>query len=375
MSGKINTPHILLVIRHPVGGIRTYIKYIYTAPYFSSFRFTVITPESELPGMTGSYGSGPLMEYRICKGTAAAIMCETIRVLRKEKVDLIHAHGFTSGICSVLPSRIFSAPLIMTAHDVLLEKQFAGLRGKMKRFAVARLLRMIDVIHAVSHDVSANIRCILPELRENNLVTITNGITISQYEQQDKIDYQTEYGIGRDCYKIGFLGRFMAQKGFRYLIDAVELLINEYHLKGKIVVIVLGSGGFIREETELIEGKGLRDSFMFLPPAENVAPFIRGMDVVVVPSLWEACPLVPMETLVSGTPLIATDCIGLREVIRGTPAFVTEPANARSLAKTIVECMWDNRLEEFSLYQKTARERFDAAATSRQLKQLYECLL
>lgn len=372
MTGKINSPHVLLVIRHPVGGIRTYIKYIYTDPYFSSYRFTVITPESDLPAMNRSHGAGPAMEYRICKGAAAAIMRETIKVLRKEKVDLIHAHGFTSGICSVFPARLFSAPLIMTAHDVLLEKQFAGLRGKMKRFTVARLFRMIDVIHAVSYDVSANIRCILPEIRENNLVTITNGITISQYEQQDKIDYQTEYGISRDCYKIGFLGRFMSQKGFRYLIDAVELLIRGYHLKEKFVVIALGSGGFIREETDLIYGKGLRDSFLFLPPAENVAPYIHGMDVVVMPSLWEASGLVAMETLVSGIPLIASDCIGLREVISGSPAFVVEPANAKSLAKTIVESMRDNRLGEFRQYQQTARERFDAAATSRQLKELYE---
>jgi len=372
---KPHSPHILLVIRHPVGGIRTYIKYIYTAQYFSSYRFTVITPESELPKKSESPGDWPPMAYRICKGTASAIIRETIKILRSEKVELIHAHGFTSGICSALPARLFSVPLIMTAHDVLLEKQFAGIRGKIKRYAVAWLFQMIDVIHAVSQDVSANIRYSIPELGGKNLVTITNGITISQYEQQSKINYQTEYGIDEACYKIGFLGRFMSQKGFRYLIDAVELLVLEYHLKGKFVVIALGSGGFIREEMELINSKGLHDCFLFLPPAENVAPYIRGMDVVAMPSLWEASGLVAMEALVSGIPLIASDCIGLREVIGGSPAFVTEPANARALAKTIMESMRDNRLEDFRQYQHIARERFDAASTSRQLKQLYEGML
>ena len=41
---------------------------------------------------------------------------------------------------------------------------------------------------------------------------------------------------------------------------------------------------------------------LFLPFVTNIASTLKGLDVVVMPSLWEACPLLAMETLVAGIP-------------------------------------------------------------------------
>ena len=87
-------------------------------------------------------------------------------------------------------------------------------------------------------------------------------------------------------------------------------------------MLCFGWGGFIREEQVEIKRRGLENNFHFLPFQENPARAIRGVDVVVMPSLWEACPLLPMEVLVAGVPVIGTDCVGMREVLLDTPARV-----------------------------------------------------
>ena len=53
--------------------------------------------------------------------------------------------------------------------------------------------------------------------------------------------------------------------------------------------------------------------------------------LLAVPSLWEALPLLPMEAMVAGVPVLGTDCIGLREVLRDTPSRVVRAGEVGAL--------------------------------------------
>ena len=77
-------------------------------------------------------------------------------------------------------------------------------------------------------------------------------------------------------------------------------LINYYDRKDFRVVTVGGFGGFIREYKKEIEKKNLKDYFIFLNFQEKVAPVMKMFDILLIPSLGEACPLVPMEGLICG---------------------------------------------------------------------------
>ena len=98
---------------------------------------------------------------------------------------------------------------------------------------------------------------------------------------------------------------------------------------------------------------------------------INSINAVAMPSIWEACGLLAMEALVTGTPLIASDCIGLRLVIKGTPTFIAEGGNANSLAKAMESCIEDNKKDQFESYIPKAKARYDVRRTSEQLFNLY----
>jgi glycosyltransferase involved in cell wall biosynthesis len=261
----------------------------------------------------------------------------------------------------------------MTSHETLHDKQFAGLKGKIRRLGMAWLFGLIDKVHSVSHDAQANLSEYFPSLagKEGKCVVIPNGIEVERFLEAEPRNLRGELGLGDDVFLIGFLGRFMAPKGFRLLVDAVEILRNGNNLPKRPLVLTFGDGGFIREEKQAINEKGLEDSFRFMPFTSNVAGTIKGVDVVAMPSLWEACGLLAMEALVCGTPLIGSDCIGLREVLQGTPAIVVKAKDEIMLAEAIEKEVRNPVKKNFISFVEEAANRFDVRKQSLELMAIY----
>jgi glycosyltransferase involved in cell wall biosynthesis len=78
-----------------------------------------------------------------------------------------------------------------------------------------------------------------------------------------------------------------------------------------------------------------------------------------------------MEVLVTGTPIIGSDCIGLREVLQDSPASVIAPADARALADAIEFEMTAARRDEFMEWAPQAARRFALDGSVAGLHALY----
>jgi glycosyltransferase involved in cell wall biosynthesis len=167
----------------------------------------------------------------------------------------------------------------------------------------------------------------------------------------------------------------MSPKGFSYIVEAMNNLSKNRDLSKRSLVIAFGEGGFIREEKIRIQKSGLSEYFRFLPYTSNVAGSIKSLDVVVMPSLWEACGLLAMEVLVSGIPLIVTNCIGLREVTLDTPAYIVSTKNSTELSEGIRSFIVNDRKEVFKSFTKEAILRFDAKNQAYELKELIHTIV
>lgn len=371
---------VLLVVRWPVGGIRTFIRYVYRNFDPMKWSFTIVAPDlEEMKILVDDLANFDVVYVPVhgipIDGSSGfcKMFCSVSSLVIKGKYDLVHSHGFISGMCAAISAYFRRTPHLMTIHETLNDKQFASLKGRFRRGSMAWLFGLVDKVHSVSHDAQANLFEYFPALakKEEKCVVILNGIEVERFIEAESRDLRGELDLGADVYLIGFMGRFMAPKGFRFLVDAVEILRNEKGLPKRPLVLAFGDGGFIREEKARIKEKGLEDNFCFMPFASNVAGTIKGVDVVVIPSLWEACPLLPMEALVCGTPVIGSDCIGLREVLEGTPAKVVSKADAASLAFELSEEMRVSSKSRALDYQTKACKRFDVKATATEIQKLY----
>ncbi len=375
MNDKI---HILLVIWHPVGGIRTFLRYVYGQFSPAQYRLVILLPEtSELNATKEDLAhTDTQVEILPPNPSKFAFWARLLHILKKQRIDIVHSQGFTSGVLAAFPARLFKIPHLLTSHDVLRENQFRGLKGKIKKTILSFVLSMPDMIHSVSNDAQGNLLNFFPRLKKNlqKLCVIQNGVESKKFLIDGRTDLKKKNSLPKRHFLIGFFGRFMRQKGFDILINAVEILAQKSNYRD-FSIAAFGWGGFIREEQAEITRRNLTEYFTFMPFEPNIAQVLRGVDVVVMPSRWEACPLLPMEALIAGVPLIGTDCLGLREVLHNTPGIIIPKENPEALAEALDNEMHNNSAKLIEDYRNQAADRFDVHKQIESLRQKIQELI
>jgi len=371
----------LVVVRHPVGGIRTYLKYTYKYLDPLKYQFTIVTVRNP----EGSHIEHDLkiLAPHIIEIDESSNWYRFIRaiydLLAANEYDLIHSHGYTAGIMAAVVNHYFNLPHIVTSHGLFEKGQFTVTKyGKIKKLLVGYLLSKVDVIQSVSNDAEENVKEYFPKISKKKLKVIHNGVDIATFYGKNN-EYmrkalKIELNIDRQYYIYGYLGRFMPEKGFEKLIDAVEILSEDQLIIDKIKILVVNDGAYIREYKALIERRKLSKYFMFHGFIPDIRRILEGIDALVIPSLWEAYGLIAAEALLVSCPIIASECIGLREVITSTPAIKFKTADAQSLANAMrfyIDNIAEIRAKTES-YLPTARERYDSRKTAAKLDALFD---
>lgn len=367
---------ILLVVRWPDGGIRTHIRYFYRLLSPEKYDFAVIGPKRGLARIREDLSMHSISCYGAKSDSTAAFFAATASVFVTQRFDIVHSHGLTSAAAAVPWSRLTATPHLLTAHDVFLPGQFAGPRGTVRRHLVKSVLQSSENIQFVGSDVSDNWKSAFPAIEKScKLTTIRSGVEIERFHDSKVEDLKRQLSLAADTRLFGFLGRFMAQKGFVDIIHAVRILRDRGIGDERMVVLCVGADGYIREDRNLIRRLGLDSYFRFLDFRPDVGPVIRGLDAVLMPSRWEALGLLAMECMVAGTPLIASNCIGLREVVAGSAATIVPPSSPEALAEAMCQYVHNLPIGPARAFAGEAARVFDVRPAAAALGELYEQLM
>jgi glycosyltransferase involved in cell wall biosynthesis len=372
------TKRVLCVVRYPVGGIRTHLRY--NLPYLTEYgyRFTFVTPaETTQEALATTLAGLPDAEFVTVPGRGAACkLAPTIRrLVREQRFDAIHSHGFTSAVQVVRAAWGCGIPHVATIHDVVRPAQFPGVVGWFKRQALGWLLRQVTTLIPVGNDVRENLLEYLGPLRgrKDRLVVIRNGIDAAHYARthQPASELRHELGLDAGTPLWGFLGRFMEQKGFLPLAEALALF-RERHPEARFHVVAFGAGDNLTQYRRRVEELGLAGHVTFRAFVPDTAPVLQQLDLLLMPSQWEALALLPLEAMVAGVPVLGTDCIGLREVLRDTPSRMTRTGDREDLYRGLVEAWRDPWDEAARAYAPRAAHLYDNANSAQLLRDLLD---
>jgi glycosyltransferase involved in cell wall biosynthesis len=376
MTAPVN---ILNVIRYPIGGIRSYLRYTYSKLDPNTYRTTVVTVNRAEAQLLGS-GLAPMAVDVLTvpeKRAFASMTLMTDRLLRNGRVQIIHSQGTTAALVSDLSARRHGIPHVVTLHETFRAEQFAGPVGKLRRLLVGRALDRADHVIAVTKDALANLQAHIPlkPRTGDRIQVIRNGVSVDLLLKEAPLtglNVRQKYRIDPDTVLIGYIGRFMPEKGFDVLLDAVEQLHRQPGTVRPFVIAAVNDGAFLREYKEQIAQRGLESIFLFPGFQSSAAGILTELDAVIMPSRREAGPIVPMEALVLGCPLIASDCIGLRELISGTPALSTKAGNAQSLENAMRTFLSapSRHKDAATAYIPDARAAFDSSKAAADLDRL-----
>jgi len=177
-----------------------------------------------------------------------------------------------------------------------------------------------------------------------------------------------------------FVGRLVAKKGVDVLIDACALLRSEFPELGVEIV----GGGPLAEELAGRAGRaGVADRIRFLgpQPAEVVDAAFRRCSLLALPSRIDehgdrdGMPTVLVEALARGVPVVATDLVGIPEVVRhGETGLLVPPDDPPALAAAIARLVRDPKLarELAAEGRVLVAERFNPGRSARLLRALFE---
>lgn len=277
-----------------------------------------------------------------------------LRILRDEQFDVLNLHEPMVPGPNMTACLIKSAPLVGTFHA-------AGHIGPYvwARPAIAWLAGRLDKRVAVSADAIA--------LAERSLggtyELLHNGIHVEEF--RDAPPWPTEAPT------IFFIGRHEPRKGLAVLLEAMAELPADLRLW------VAGTGPDTAELARKHAGDPRIEWLGRISDAEK-ASRIRGADVFCAPSLGgESFGIVLLEGMAAGTPTVASNLPGYRNVARpDQDALLVPPGDAHALAEAVKRILGDDQLAKELRYAGLARaETFSMDSLAREYLRLFEELV
>ena len=208
---------------------------------------------------------------------------------------------------------------------------------------------------------------------DENITVIPNGVDVRRYQSRiERRRVRSELNLDDDHHLMSVVGTLKEQKGHRYLIEAVSLLVSEHP---QLRIAIVGDGELRHQLEAAVNTAELTDHVIFLGNRNDVPELLSASDSFVLPSLWEGLPMALIEAMAAGLPIIATEVSGTKQVmVADRTGLLVPPGDATALADAIRSLLSDPVQAETMGAAARARvvESFSAARQAQLHRNLYE---
>jgi glycosyltransferase involved in cell wall biosynthesis len=333
-------------------------------------------PDNHLQRAVRDSGSETVSWHRRRLLSAARIDVLTRR-MRESRVDLVHTHLLYSNVQGAAAAWRAGIPCVATLHNLYPSRRRAS--SVIKRAIEISVLRSTKTsVIAVTSEVAQAYSGQLFGLTSSRVTTIPNAIDLDRIERvlpSEAAETRADVLRGAAGPLLVSVGRIAPQKGFVDLVRAAEVLLPQYPEMRIVIAGRVGAAGpQVKQE---IARLGLEDSVVLLGERDDVPRLMRAADAFVLPSHWEGGPIVLLEAMAAGTPIVATRVGGIPEVIRdGENGVLVPPGQPELLARGIDTVLRDPLRASHML--EAARidvQSYRADAWARRIERLYDALL
>lgn len=276
-------------------------------------------------------------------GDLRALLAWT-RLLRSIRPDLTSVGTPKAGLLAGIASLVARVPRRVYVLRGLRYETSTGVARAVLRSLERVACACAHEVHAVSH--SLRDLAVADGLAAREKIVVigrgsSNGVDVARFTVttgERRAAKAERWPEGPDVPVIGFIGRIHPDKGLDLLADAVELLAREA-VPGRLLVV----GGSDSDLGEDLQRRLVDSGFdvEFTGAVDDVAPYLRVMDVLCLPTKREGFPNVVLEAAAAGIPTVATLATGVRDAIRdGETGLICPTRQPEELAeplRTLVE--------------------------------------
>lgn len=268
-----------------------------------------------------------------------------VRLLRREKFDIVHAHTpLAAAIARLAAWRVGGSRVVYTAHGFYFHDEmfwvfrwvFIGIEWFLGRFTHILLTQSEEDRRSAERY----------NLCKGGVISVIgNGVSPEKFKPsprpQDRSLLRTEHGVSDNTCIIISVGRLVAEKGYRELLEAMA------HVNGVLWLIGerLGSdhsSGLVEHLQKALVDPNLGPRIKLFGHREDVEVLLRAADVFVLPSYREGMPRSIIEAMMTGLPVVATDIRGCREEVIHNETGLLVPVGSVSALVCALSKMVEN---------------------------------
>ena len=271
----------------------------------------------------------PLLDRKVKRRVSLAYAFRLRRLVKGRQFDLVHAHVYASAAAAALACLGTGVPLVLTEHTDAL---WQGRRARsVSRFVYGRARRIIVVSSAIRQ------RLIRRDGVPPDRVTLVPNAVAGACETVASPP-ELPAGLG-DGPLVGVVARLQPEKGLDHFLKAVARVAP---LVPETRFIIVGDGPLRGELEALAKRLTVGESVCFLGFRSDAREITRLLDVLVVPSLTEGSPLVVLEAMAAGVPVVASDVGGIPDQVRHErEGLLVPPGEPEALADALFRLLRD----------------------------------
>ncbi len=284
----------------------------------------VLDPEAEVPPAISGATSGAvdLVPLRLPARAYAAERHAVHRLAAAHGADVVHTHGYRSDVIAGPIARRIGAARVSTAHGFT----GGGLRNRAYEWLQRRALRRCDAVVAVSDALARS----LADAGVPDVHTVVNG-ALQQEAPLSAAAARRELAAPEGGFHVGWVGRLSREKGPDVLLEALALLPVGLDWTATLV----GEGPLRRELEARAARPDLQGRVRLAGRLDDAVRLFSGFDAIVLSSRTEGTPVVLLEAIGTGTPVVATRVGGIEAAAGAGGAVFVEPEDAAGLARAV----------------------------------------
>ncbi len=278
----------------------------------------------------------PLWEVPVRHPWHRAAIGRIARIVEQEGFELLHSHTPRSCWAALRVGRMTGVPVVHTIHDVSLGNPSGMARRLLNRYTTG-VLRRADFVTAVS---PATLRIAERYRLGAQRVLIRNGVPAAGPLLEGPLrESPLPEGALPEEWIAGTVALLRPSKGIEVMIKALGRLRSG---RRKVRLRIVGrfeTRPYEREIHGLVDSLGVGDSIEFVGFTDDVPAELRRLDLFVLPSTGpEGLPMVMLEAMAHGLPIIGSDVAGISDVVRdGVDGRIFAAGDDQALAATIDE--------------------------------------
>ncbi len=292
------------------------------------------------------------------------------QTLKNQRYDIVHAH---QALCApaMLFSRFFGVPrrIVQSHLDIP-----PGISPRDQLPGLMLWIRRKIYLHNATDFLACSAAAaeyMFGKKTAEHAIIARNGIDTRKFRfrENERSARKKELGL-ENSFVIGHVGRFHEQKNHKFLIE----IFREIAARDKGArLLLIGTGDLEDEVRSLVKKYCLEEKTIFVGPTDAVQDYMCGMDVFVLPSLYEGLGIVNVEAQASGLPCVVSDTVPQEAHLTDRIEFLPLEAGAGFWAEKILQYHPD-------IYQRDRKEAwrevynagYDISDTARTIQILYQ---